>query len=59
MNRKNEHRPQAAVSRDTVAKRVGEDEPRHQLAQNVPLAKRKAEPVRHERGRQGFALADR
>jgi hypothetical protein len=59
MERENEHRPRATVAPAPVAKRAVEDEPRRKVTNNLSPTKRKAGPVRHERGRQGFALADR
>jgi hypothetical protein len=59
MKRKDEHRPQATCAPAQVAKRVGEDEPRREVANNLPPTKREVEPVRHERGRLGFSLAQR
>jgi hypothetical protein len=65
MKRKDEHRPRATGKQFPVAKRAGEDEPRRQSRPSLPLKRdplsspRETRPVRHERGRAGYALADR
>jgi hypothetical protein len=59
VKRKDEHRPQPTAPDAAVAKRAGGDEPRREVVQNATPTKREPRPVRHERGRAGFALADR
>jgi hypothetical protein len=59
MKRKDEHQPQATVPPGPVAKRVGEDEPRRKVLNNLTPTKRGTRPMRHEKGRAGYALADR
>jgi hypothetical protein len=57
--KQDEHRPQPTVAPAPVAKRAAGDEPRCEVMQNASPTKRKAGQVRHERGRAGYALADR
>jgi hypothetical protein len=56
MKRKDEHRPRATATNVTVEKRGDEGEPRFSQERPAP---RETRPLRHERGRQGYALADR
>jgi hypothetical protein len=66
MKRKNDG-PRATVPRGTVAKRAGGDGNRKSEDIKVKVSMetlskpplRETRPVRHEKGRQGFALADR